>query len=29
MPVVRPSPSYEQALLDIVGNISQFIDVTF
>jgi len=29
MPVVRPSPSNEQALLEIVGNISQFIDVTF
>jgi len=29
MPVVRPSPSHEQALLEIVGNNSQFIDVTF
>jgi len=29
MPVVRPSPSREQALLEIVGNNSQFIDVTF
>jgi len=28
MPVVRPSPSHEQALLEIVGNNSQFIDVT-
>jgi len=29
MPVVRPSPSHEQALLEIVGNNSQFIDVAF
>jgi len=29
MPVVRPSSSHEQALLEIVGNNSQFIDVTF
>jgi len=29
MPVVRPSPSHEQALLEIVGSNSQFIDVTF
>jgi len=29
MPVVRPSPSHEQALLEIVGNNSQLIDVTF
>jgi len=29
MPVVRPSPSHEQALLEIVGNNSQFIDITF
>jgi len=28
MPVVRPSPSHEQALLEIVGNNSQFIDLT-
>jgi len=29
MPVVRPSPSHEQSLLEIVGNNSQFIDVAF
>jgi len=29
MPNVRPSPSHEQALLEIVGNNSQFIDVAF
>jgi len=29
MPVVRPSPSHEQALLEIVGNNSQFVDVAF
>jgi len=29
MPVVRPSPSHEQALLEIVGNNSKFIDLTF
>jgi len=29
VPVVRPSPSHEQALLEIVGNNSQFLDVTF
>jgi len=29
MLVVRPSPSHEQALLEIVGINSQFIDVTF
>jgi len=29
MPVVRPSPSHEQALLEIVENNSQFIDITF
>jgi len=29
MPVVRPSPSHEQALLEIVGNNSQFIDIAF
>jgi len=29
MPVVRPSPSHEQALLEIVGNNSHFIDVAF
>jgi len=29
VPVVRPSPSHEQALLEIVGNNSQFIDVAF
>jgi len=29
MPVVRPSPSHEQALLEIVGNNSQFIVVAF
>jgi len=29
MPVVRLSPSHEQALLEIVGNNSQFIDVAF
>jgi len=29
MPIVRPSPSHEQALLEIVGNKSQFIDVAF
>jgi len=29
MLVVRPSPSHEQALLEIVGNNSQFIDVAF
>jgi len=29
MPVGRPSPSHEQALLEIVGNNSQFIEVTF
>jgi len=29
MPVVRPSPSHEQALLEMFGNNSQFIDVAF
>jgi len=29
MTVVRPSPLHEQALLEIVGNNSQFIDVAF
>jgi len=29
MPVVRPSPSHEQALLEIVGNNSQFVDIAF
>jgi len=29
MPVVRPSPSHEQALLEIVGSNSKFIDVAF
>jgi len=29
MPVVRPSPSHEQALLETVGNNSQFIDLAF
>jgi len=27
LPVVRPSPSHEQALLEVVGNNSQFVDV--
>jgi len=29
IPVVRPSPSHEQALLEVVGNNYQFIDVAF
>jgi len=29
MPVVQPSPSHEQALLEIVGNNSQFVDIAF
>jgi len=29
MPVVRPSPSHEQTLLEIVGINSQFVDVAF